>query len=439
MLILLRSWTLFSMSLSQDMSLTSMKSSMVETAETHGRRLLVMHIIEQMGGASKSLVQFLLLANRTGRRAILPGIAVSDVQDRTVYRSFNRSSVKDIDYFLDPSALSALDTVGMPPMGFRQHLEVAGSSLDAVLIFVTDPRQRPLFKQLIRKKTGSMAVNCSWLWDECQREPVTCGQWFMSSKLDLRGIELWDLSPGAPVLCIHNNLSYWNESLGDWLHRNFSSVQNVAILSWLGIFPVPCKNLNRVCSSFLDANGYGTTIEQNVRRCLSLSSSVHHLADNFLASHPELTSNYNSVQMRAEMVLASRHLSPECNDKGVEKWFSELKSTMSTWNGTWFRARDVKLGGSATLARYDAQSLETLKVLEADLWKASPVSFVDNDCSSLSGVMCLLLDVALLSRGKQLFLWGGSGGVDMLTRIERRHLGKREKTTFRSIPSRLGC
>ena len=46
-------------------------------------------------------MQFLILANRTGRRPVLPGIAERGITDRTIYRSADRSNVEDLDQFLD--------------------------------------------------------------------------------------------------------------------------------------------------------------------------------------------------------------------------------------------------------------------------------------------------------------------------------------------------
>ncbi|CAK9044353.1 unnamed protein product, partial [Durusdinium trenchii] len=124
---------------------------------------------------------------------------------------------------------------------------------------------------------------------------------------------------------------------------------------------------------------------------------------------------------------------------GVYTWFADLKRNISTWNGTWFRARDLKPGGSRTLARYDPEIYQRLVKLELDLWRDAPATFVENDCRSLRGVKCFLLDVALLSRGQQLVLWGSSGGVDLLCRIERKRLGMPRKTTFRSMLTPEGC
>ena len=45
-------------------------------------------------------------------------------------------------------------------------------------------------------------------------------------------------------------------------------------------------------------------------------------------------------------------------------------------NGTWFRARDLKPGGSRTLARYDPEIYQRLEKLEFDLWRDAPATFV---------------------------------------------------------------
>ena len=116
----------------------------------------------------------MFLAQRLGRRPVLPGIADGNVTDSTVYRSFNSSNVKDLDYFLDFSKVS--DPDWLPPIGFREHLVETGPILDAVLIFVLNPIKRPKFLKIIEE---SIVMNCSWIWNMCQRKPTECGGEFM--------------------------------------------------------------------------------------------------------------------------------------------------------------------------------------------------------------------------------------------------------------------
>lgn len=113
------------------------------------------------------------------------------------------------------------------------------------------------------------------------------------------------------------------------------------------------------------------------------------LPQDFLVRHPELGWTYNAVQLRAEMVLNYRYLSPTCNDTGVYQWFQTLRSQISTWNGTWFRAKDLKKGGSRTLKRYDNESMQRLVELERDLWRDSPVTFIENECEGATGQLGL--------------------------------------------------
>lgn len=108
--------------------------------------------------------------------------------------------------------------------------------------------------------------------------------------------------------------------------------------------------------------------------------------------------SYNAVQMRAEMVLHHRYLSASCNDSGVYTWFSSLKELFSN-KETWFRARDLKKGGSSTLQWFDNQSRNTLMRLEAEVWQSSPATFLDYDCTSLS------LGIDALSREKAASLY----------------------------------
>ena len=334
------------------------------------KRLLVMHIIEQMGGASRSLMQFLLLAKHTNRQAVLPGIAEWDVLDRTIYRAFERESVKDLEKFLEVSAVSDREPQ-WPHVGFREHLAEVGPALDAVLIFVMNPKARPHFRPLVNQSSGAVMVNCSWLWEDCQsNKGHGCGHWFMTSIQDFRGIETWTLSPNAPVWCVHHNMNYWNETLSVWLQRTLHWANYVAILNWVGVVPWPCSNPNRICSSLLDSHGNATDIEYYVLDNMSLSPTVLGLADAFLARHPTLKQPYNAVQMRAEMLLARRYLSPICGDHGASKWFETLRSTMSSWSGVWFRARDLKAGGSATLVKYDAKCMEDLVKMEGEFWES---------------------------------------------------------------------
>ncbi|CAK9080953.1 unnamed protein product, partial [Durusdinium trenchii] len=389
------------------------------------------------GGASKSLMQFLILANRTGRRPVLPGVAERGITDRTIYRSADRSNVEDLDQFLDLGSLT-LDP-GLPARGFREHIKEKGKILDAVVFIVLNPFQRPRFSHLNRK---SVVQECMGMWIRCRRKPLHCGEYFMWIS-DMRGLDSWELAPGGKVWCVHNNFLRWNQTLGDWFDAFFQDAPNVAIINWVGAVSPPCRSSNRVCSAQEDSQGEAGSIEFYMQR-LRLSNSISQLADRFLASHPELNASsagtgYNSVHLRAEMVLNYRYLSPKCNDSGVYTWFADLKRNISTWNGTWFRARDLKPGGSRTLARYDPEIYQRLVKLELDLWRDAPATFVENDCRSLRGVKCFLLDVALLSRGQQLVLWGSSGGVDLLCRIERKRLGMPRKTTFRSMLTPEGC
>lgn len=55
----------------------------------------------RFGGASKSLMQFLNLAQRLERRPVLPGILAKHPYDNTVYRSANTKSVQDLEEFLE--------------------------------------------------------------------------------------------------------------------------------------------------------------------------------------------------------------------------------------------------------------------------------------------------------------------------------------------------
>ncbi|CAK9118011.1 unnamed protein product [Durusdinium trenchii] len=418
------------------------------SAPSPEKRLLVMHIIEQLGGATKSLVQFLFLAQRLGRRPVLPGIADGNVTDSTVYRSFNSSNVKDLDYFLDFSKVS--DPDWLPPIGFREHLVETGPILDAVLIFVLNPIKRPKFLKIIEE---SIVMNCSWIWNMCQRKPTECGGEFMWH-IDLRGIGTWQLAENAPVLCVHHNFSYWNYSLSDWLQTsNVTSFRNIAVLNWLGVTSWPCAKILRICSSVLDTRGEeGERPEEQVLNLtrflnrLRLASEMERMADHFLISHPALQNySYSAVQMRSERILYEGLLSAKCNDSGVFQWFSELSNTTSSWSSAWFRARDMKLGGSTTLRRevalqlYDNQSVETLQKLERAVWQKSPAQFLDHDCERSGPVTCFLVDVALLSHADRLFLWGNSVGVPMFCRIQRKHLGKSEDSMVQSRVMPRGC
>lgn len=59
--------------------------------------------------------------------------------------------------------------------------------------------------------------------------------------------------------------------------------------------------------------------------------------------------------------------------------------------------------------------------------------------AGLPDVMCLLVDVALLSRAERLYLWGSSGGVDLWCRIERERLNLPSRHVFRSMLAPQGC
>eukprot|EP00913_Durusdinium_trenchii_P009705 g9118.t1 len=190
-----------------------------------------------------------------------------------------------------------------------------------------------------------------------------------------------------------------NSSVGAWLEKNLQEKALVAILNWVGVRPTPSCEPLRLCSTISDARGTKPSLESHIRENLKLSSTVHRYAAQFLAEHQ--LQSYNAVQMRAEMVLHHRYLSASCNDSGVYTWFSSLKELFSN-KETWFRARDLKKGGSSTLQWFDNQSRNTLMRLEAEVWQSSPATFLDYDCTSLSPVMCLLVDVALLSGAERL-------------------------------------
>lgn len=129
------------------------KSVELTYAQPAEKSLLVFHIIEQFGGASKSLMQFLILANRTGRRPVLPGVAERGITDRTIYRSADRSNVEDLDQFLDLGSLT-LDP-GLPARGFREHIKEKGKILDAVVFIVLNPFSEATFQPLESKECGS--------------------------------------------------------------------------------------------------------------------------------------------------------------------------------------------------------------------------------------------------------------------------------------------
>ncbi|CAK9045979.1 unnamed protein product [Durusdinium trenchii] len=226
--------------------------------------------------------------------------------------------------------------------------------------------------------------------------------------------------------------------MAQWARHGRAMGRTSALRNWVGVTQAPCNSPNRICSSKLDTHGTMSALEHHLKRW-RLSSNVQNLAEDFLVRHPELGWTYNAVQLRAEMVLNYRYLSPTCNDTGVYQWFQTLRSQISTWNGTWFRAKDLKKGGSRTLKRYDNESMQRLVELERDLWRDSPVTFIENECEGLPDVMCLLVDVALLSRAERLYLWGSSGGVDLWCRIERERLNLPSRHVFRSMLAPQGC
>ncbi|CAK9066246.1 unnamed protein product, partial [Durusdinium trenchii] len=346
----------------------------------------------QFGGASSSLLQLLLLAQRSSRRAVLPGVDARS-NDGSVLKSFDHRHVEDLDHFLDLSALAPKTGTGngtrsRPPISFRSHLATFGARLDAVMIFVNPPERRKgpfsnLTKQLTQKLNEGqrLVVNCSWIWTACLRHPTTCSKIFMVGRYDFRGLETWSLAPHAPVLCFGHDFVQKNSSVGAWLEKNLQEKALVAILNWVGVRPTPSCEPLRLCSTISDARGTKPSLESHIRENLKLSSTVHRYAAQFLAEHQ--LQSYNAVQMRAEMVLHHRYLSASCNDSGVYTWFSSLKELFSN-KETWFRARDLKKGGSSTLQWFDNQSRNTLMRLEAEVWQSSPATFLDYDCTSLS-------------------------------------------------------
>lgn len=376
--------------------------------------LIALTIIEQLGGATHSMFQLGSIAMNANRTLVLPGISKDGLPDHTVYRSVDRPSIADYNDYFVPVKMNSPDCLGesFRCTPFRQHMKTH-REVDAILIMVTRNEHRPLMKL-----SDAYVIDCQHVYEKCLKNATLCGPDFMwpiyVGEQDDLWLNDWPLKEGGHVFCVDSRLRDHETSLQSVLlqHPVLSLAENVAILNWTG---EKCYAPGLYCGNNEQKEAYLLT-------CVAFSSSMHKIADEFIAAHESLRAGYNALQLRAEMLLF-RNIPVDAVVRNFNdlSWFNKSAS--------WFRASDLKGGGSQTAEHNKDRGIGMTRLIAMvdNMWAAMGVQFIDLECSSYDHIItCTILDIILLARAHQLHTMNAGGGFAGLILGERKNLGRKE-------------